>query len=224
MFKLSWKPPFITKEKTSQIPATPVQNNGDLPEGKVIKLWATFYYSKVLHDTKNRNDIPLLNMKGEELGPRLKSKDWCLAGIEGTVCIDGVVYNYAGSTGKSQTTCPISATEKIRWMKSPYPYGIGSKNNPLIPFVSIATDPKVIPFGKRVYIKEAVGLRYVVGNQEWIHDGIFRADDVGGAIKGNHIDVFLGNVEGGILGAEKINPFKFIKSNANGTFTAVILN
>lgn len=191
--------------------------------GEVVILWATFYYSKILNDTKNSNDVPLLDMNGKKLGPTLSRRDWCLAGIEGTACIDGITYNYAGRTGRSQTSCAMKSTETVRWKKSQYKYGIGSKNNPLVPYVSIATDPLVIPYGTRLYIAAAVGVKYIQEGVEHVHDGIFRADDVGGAIKKNHIDVFIGNVSGGLAGAEKQNPFSFITSNSNKTFTAVVL-
>ncbi len=48
------------------------------------------------------------------------------------------------------------------------------------------------------------------------HDGYFFASDVGGAIKKNHIDVFLG--------IESINPFDFVKSDEDETFDGCIIN
>src|SRR3990167_2612231 len=44
----------------------------------------------------------------------------------------------------------------------------------------VAVDPQVIPLGTKVYIKGF---------------GWFKAEDVGGKIKGNKIDIFLGNYE-----------------------------
>jgi hypothetical protein len=49
-----------------------------------------------------------------------------------------------------------------------------------------------------------------------LHDGYFFAADVGGAIKDNHIDVFIG--------VAKKNPFPFVKSRASETFDAFIVN
>ena len=42
---------------------------------------------------------------------------------------------------------------------------------------TIAVDPSVIPYGTKVYIKEL--------------DKVFTAEDCGGAIKGNTIDIFM---------------------------------
>ena len=42
---------------------------------------------------------------------------------------------------------------------------------------TIAVDPSVIPYGTKVYIPE--------------FDDVFTAEDCGGAIKGNRIDIFM---------------------------------
>lgn len=230
MFK--WLKKFFfgsNKKNETQVPTTmPAPTSGVSPEdamamGKKMDLWATFYYSKVLEDTMNPTDEPLLDMAGKKLGPYLKQKDWCLAGIEGTAFIDGVTYNYAGTGSKSQTSCGYRGAEKTRWKKSPYKFGIGNRNNPLEPYVSLATDQSIIPFGSRVFIPEAVGIEFIVDGVKKKHDGFFRVDDVGGAIKGNHVDVFIGNVKGGLEGALEQNPFSFIKNNSSKTFAAYIV-
>jgi 3D (Asp-Asp-Asp) domain-containing protein len=53
---------------------------------------------------------------------------------------------------------------------------------------SIAVDPRVIPIGARVYIPEVE--RVVVNGRP--QTGIFYAHDIGSAIQGKHIDVFVG--------------------------------
>ncbi|MCR9203129.1 MAG: 3D domain-containing protein, partial [Halobacteriovoraceae bacterium] len=51
---------------------------------------------------------------------------------------------------------------------------------------------------------------------ETVHDGYFFAGDTGGAIKGTHIDVYIG--------VAKKNPFSWVKSNSSGTFKAKVVN
>lgn len=61
---------------------------------------------------------------------------------------------------------------------------VTARGHKLEPYKYIAVDPKVIPYGTRVYIPEFKNSPY---------GGVFIADDCGGAIKGNRIDVLLPN-------------------------------
>ena len=47
------------------------------------------------------------------------------------------------------------------------------------PYHTLAVDPKIIPYGSRVYIPE--------------FNKVFIAEDCGGAIKGNRIDIYMNN-------------------------------
>ena len=58
---------------------------------------------------------------------------------------------------------------------------------------TIAVDPRVVPKGSVVFIKETVGLPLPGGGE---HDGLWYASDVGGAVKGKHIDLFTGDGRG----------------------------
>ena len=53
-----------------------------------------------------------------------------------------------------------------------------------------ATDPRQIPRRTVLFIKETVGLSMPDGTK---HDGYWYASDVGGAIKGDRIDLYTGN-------------------------------
>lgn len=79
-----------------------------------------------------------------------------------------------------------------RYKLSSHPYGLGVGNCPLEPFVSIAVDPARIPIGSRVQIYETIGMALPDGR---VHDGIWRAEDIGSAIKEDRIDLFLGQGE-----------------------------
>lgn len=103
--------------------------------------------------------------------------------LEGSgVLSDGRLVNSAG--GKFITVPVIKA-----------PFGLGShKRTPLVPYLSIAVDPKEIPLGSTVFIYEARGMPLppAPDGSARFHDGYFKAIDIGGSILGTHIDVFSG--------------------------------
>ena len=176
---------------------------------KEVILWATWYNSPVFK--QDPNGIAVRDMKGNSLGVKLSRKDWCNLAMEGTGFINGKTYNYAGTTWKYKVRCQHSPSGKVKFHVTNFPYGVGNKNNALVPFYSIACDQSKFKFGQEFYIPEAVGTLLPNGVK---HDGYFRCDDVGGLIKENHIDVFIGK-------ATK-NPFSFISSDKNKTFKAYI--
>ena len=57
------------------------------------------------------------------------------------------------------------------------------------PMRTLAVDPHIVPKGTIVFIKETVGLPMPNGR---LHDGLWYASDVGGAIKGLRLDLFTG--------------------------------
>lgn len=84
----------------------------------------------------------------------------------------------------------------FRVLDAKYPWGIGvtSKTEgafPLIPHRSIAVDPTVFVIGRWYYVPELAG-KSTPSPSVFTHDGCVRAVDVGGAIKGSHIDFFVG--------------------------------
>ncbi len=98
--------------------------------------------------------------------------------MEGTgELIDGRVINYAG---KKDNTARFAFTR--------HRYGRGVANCPLSPFRSIAVDPSLIALGSKVRIAETVGMVLPDGS---IHDGIWLAVDIGGAIVGDRVDLFI---------------------------------
>lgn len=203
-----------------------------VPDGATpVRLWATNFYALEGDASQAPDAVPLRNLQGEVIGPSLTPRGWCAAAMEGTVLIDGAAYNYAGAVGDSQTDCRHDPSERVRWIKTPHAYGLGSNNNPLEPFVSIACDLGTVAnstpwlnggfprFGQKILVPEAKGVELPDGS---VHDGIFVCADIGGLITGNHIDVFVGGAKGERDAGRK-NPFSFVKHNRQGTFEAFVL-
>jgi 3D (Asp-Asp-Asp) domain-containing protein len=101
--------------------------------------------------------------------------------------VDGRVINTTGPCNCGRSPCydPVDTQ---------HPWGTGVQNRALIPFRTIAVDPKVIPYGTPLYIEELDGV-VMPGDSPWggfVHDGCVIAGDTGGAIIGTHIDFFSG--------------------------------
>ncbi|HEY9648617.1 MAG TPA: 3D domain-containing protein, partial [Chroococcidiopsis sp.] len=190
-------------------------------------LWATYY---LVHQTNtSSNGYPLLDMSGRSLGVTLSHRDWCAAALQGTVLVRNRqqvnTYNFAGRGDSEQVDCSrfypglanIRDTNRVRFTSARGAYGDGVDGLALTPYRSIAVDRTQIPIGSVVYIPAARGQRITLPNGETVvHDGYFFAADVGHAVQGNHIDMFIGTAER--------NPFSFATSRDSDTFTAYIVN
>lgn len=107
---------------------------------------------------------------------------WALR-MEGSgLMMDGRVVNYKGNCTFGYGTCfeQLDADQ--------HPYGRGAGPRPLVPFKSVAVDPRVIAIGEPLYIPEFDGMQLPDGS---IHDGCVRAEDTGGGIKGRKMDFFV---------------------------------
>jgi 3D (Asp-Asp-Asp) domain-containing protein len=69
----------------------------------------------------------------------------------------------------------------------------------VVPMRTMAVDKTLIPRRSVLFIKETVGLKMPDGKA---HDGYWYASDVGGAIKGQRIDLYTG------AGAASMNPIR----------------
>ena len=103
--------------------------------------------------------------------------------MEGSgILADGRIINYHGACRFGYGTC--FQTLDVR----DYPFGRGARRRTLVPFKSVAVDPRLIPLGEPLYIPEFDGMRLPDGT---IHDGCVRADDTGGGIKKKKMDFFV---------------------------------
>jgi len=106
--------------------------------------------------------------------------------IQGTGKLrDGRVLNVWGRCSCEHSPC-FKVTE-AQW-------GTGGTGRPLQPFRTVAVDPKVVKLGSLLYVPLLEG-RTMPGRAPWggyVHDGCVVADDVGGGIQGNQLDLFVG--------------------------------
>jgi 3D (Asp-Asp-Asp) domain-containing protein len=202
-----------------------------MPDASKRTLWATYYhvwYAEVTSGTGHA----LLDTQGNALTGQLGARDWCMAGVEGTVLVRDTggtltTYNYAGRGQDVQVECAPyfnkgtlinpAAIGKTRWTIASGPYGDGVKGLILVPYRTIAVDTLSFPIGSVVYIPAACGKSVLLpSGQSVTHDGYFFASDIGGAIKDNHIDVFSGT--------SSKNPFtNFVMNTSSGTFPAYVI-
>ena len=98
---------------------------------------------------------------------------------------DGRVVNVWG-----HCSCERSPCFKVTSAK----WGTSGSGRPLQPFRTVAVDPRVIKLGSLLYVPLLDG-RTMPGRSPWggfVHDGCVVADDTGGGIDGNQLDLFVG--------------------------------
>jgi 3D (Asp-Asp-Asp) domain-containing protein len=98
---------------------------------------------------------------------------------------DGRVLNIWGACNCDHSPC-FKVTQ-AQW-------GTSGSGKALQPFRTVAVDPKIVKLGSLLYVPLLEG-RTMPGRQPWggyVHDGCVVADDTGGHIAGNRIDLFVG--------------------------------
>ncbi|HZT58419.1 MAG TPA: 3D domain-containing protein [Pyrinomonadaceae bacterium] len=122
---------------------------------------------------------PLLTPEGRliaRVGPTFKHQ----LDIEGSARLrDGRIVNFEEKRNGSWRYLVVRGA----------PYGIGEDGYKLIPFRTVAVDPKVIKIGAVLFIPALKGIRLPSGE---VHDGFVFAHDTGQGIDGDRIDVFVG--------------------------------
>lgn len=98
---------------------------------------------------------------------------------------DGRVLNIWGACSCERKPCfKVTASQ----------WGTAGTGKPLQPFRTVAVDRTVIKLGSLLYVPLLEG-RTMPGRAPWggyVHDGCVVADDTGGGINGNQLDLFVG--------------------------------
>ena len=96
--------------------------------------------------------------------------------LEGSGLYMGVVLNFTGKKWVFQNP-------------NKYPFGRTASGRAVVPWYTIAVDRKALKFRAWYRIPELEGFKLPGGE---VHNGIVRALDTGGAIRGRHIDLHVG--------------------------------
>lgn len=199
-----------------------------------MTLWATHYHTPLVTPAAPEISaaMPLIGKSGDAISPPLRHRDWCEAALQGSVSVidatgAATAYVFVDSRGPEQANCDQwlgnlsdgvkTATRRARFMKVAHPFGCGVRSIPLMPFRTIAVDPDVIPVGSVLFVPALRGRAFTLNGEALTHDGYLFAGDRGGAIRGNHIDVFHGPFQG--------SPFEdLFASTASKTFAAHLVD
>lgn len=175
--------------------------------GPDLRLWATHYHTPIVTPAPKEMSaaFPLIGRDGKWLSPPLRQRDWCEAALQGSVSVKrgdkSTAYVYVDDNGPEQTNCDQwlgnlsdgvkNATRRARFMAVNHPLGCGVRSIPLMPFRTIAVDPRIVPLESVIFAPELRGISFEYDGRTFTHDGYLFAGDRGGAIRGRHIDVFM---------------------------------
>lgn len=139
----------------------------------------SYYYVVSEADyARHRIDNVIRDLEGNVLA-RVSTAFKRAVSVEGSGKLrDGRMINYADKVG-----------DEVRFFVTPNPWGTGAGTCALEPFRTVAVDPKRIPLGALVRIDETAGMVLPDGS---IHDGLWRVEDIGEVIRGDRIDLFVG--------------------------------
>lgn len=185
--------------------------------GEKLTLWATWYWTPS-YSSKSSGGIQLADANEKSLGVMLSEEEFCHAAVQGSVRIGAHVYNYDKQGTRALADCSKYRSDMphapfVRFQKSDSSFGEGEQDFWLVPYRSVAVDPKFIAIGTALYIPEARGTVIALPDgRKLAHDGYFFASDSGYGVDGNHIDVFNG--------VSDQNPFLWVASAKSRTFTA----
>jgi 3D (Asp-Asp-Asp) domain-containing protein len=177
-----------------------------------VFFWATDYFRYKATDTAG--EVPLLDLDDKPLGVTVSRRVYCHGAMEGTLVAGGITYNYAGIRKTNYVDCSEYFPHRLgytRFRKATGPFGDGTEGYILIPYRTIAADPAWLPLGSVLFIPEAVGHILPTGVA---HDGFFFVADIGGAIRGNHIDIFNG---------DEVANFPFVGSSPSSLYEAYLI-
>lgn len=152
------------------------------PPTQSTRVAATIYY--IPNETKfggSTRTMRIRNADGKMVSVSVKESFYQAIKIQGSgILNDGRTITIYGKGG---------------WQFTDKRYGLGTAQKPLIPFRSVAIDHEQFPNlnnGDKIFIPSTRGMK--IPGTTLVHDGYWIVSDVGLAIKGKHIDMFVGDM------------------------------
>lgn len=202
--------------------------------GNKLDLWATWYNMPTVRaaEATEASAVPLMGLRNSAISAPLAREDWCNAAMQGSVWVEGAdgkptAYVFIDDKGPTQDiNCDAqfgdlsdgikNATKRARFAAFHHPKGCDVRPIPLMAYRTIAVDADRIPMGTVLYVPALRNHGFWANGELYVHDGYLVASDRGGAIKGNHIDLFIGERDA--------PPFPdVVKSHAGATFEAYVV-
>ncbi|ORX64400.1 hypothetical protein K493DRAFT_372559 [Basidiobolus meristosporus CBS 931.73] len=144
------------------------------------KVKMTYYWISEESDFSGPKDVHLRSCSGEVLAT-VSRQFASAARMEGTAILgNGKVINLQCDCNGGYS-CFSFINEKL------YPFGLGEKDNALVPFVSVAAND--ISYGTTLMVEQLKGIKLPNGQ---IHNGCVRVDDQGWSFGDNQIDFMVG--------------------------------
>lgn len=209
VFLLGCQGPTVTPVPKSDNKAgmitQPTRERSDEPKS-IGEFTVTFYYVIGEDEIRKKGKPVVANDNSPELAAVSRDQDQVTL-YEADSCreIADVSHDFASQlalqgTGKLHDGRVLNIWGRCKCSASPCfkvtqnQWGTAGSNHPLQPFRTVAVDPKVVKLGSLLYVPLLEG-RTMPGRAPWggfVHDGCVVADDTGGHIDGNRIDLFVG--------------------------------
>ncbi len=179
--------------------------------GRVMAVGITRYW---IHETAAvARGVALRDTSGRALGPKVTPRSFCHGANEGTMRVKSATvtrtFNIEDMGLAPQTDCApyfreilaarpgyiriIRKMERTSFLRTAAPFGLGARGQWLVPYRSIAVDPRFVAANTLVFLPSVRGRRLRGADGGFFrHDGYFLAVDTGTDIKGARIDLFQG--------------------------------
>lgn len=180
---------------------------------ETVQVWSTSYIR--VEPIPDTNGVPFRDINGVPISDNVRETSWCKGAQEGSIKTtfmgEEIILTHAGEF-KEQTPNYIDCDEVFSThtnslssyglsyhAKTNAPFGLGINNYFLVPYRTIAVQLKGNKYfklnkGDVIYIKDAAKITVTdpYTGKKYKHDGYFFVGDVGGKVKGMHIDTFCG--------------------------------